>query len=162
MTPSDWFGLVQAIGVIAALIFTGVQMRSQRREIQFRNYLDAISGFVDLARLMVEKSELHPLYDHSTTENGRYKSLTSEQKARVHYCDAVIALGETLWYANQQKWLPPDEWKYWRDWLIDLNQSPDFKFALEWNFEDYDEHFIEEICQKKHHKEGSSRKHRAS
>ena len=133
MTPSDWFGLVQAAGVVGALVFTGVQMCAQRKELRFRNYLDAISGFVDLSRLMVEKPELHSLYDYAANGNHPYKSLSPEQKARVHYCDAVIALGETLWYAHQEKQLPPDEWKYWRDWLIDLKHSPDFRFALQWN-----------------------------
>src|ERR1043165_277593 len=105
-TDSDnikWTDVVQAVAVVAALFITTREVRSKGKELRFRNYLDSITGFVELARLMVEQPELQALYDYSDKEiEGDYKSLTPAQKARVNYCDSIIALCETIWVANQK------------------------------------------------------------
>jgi hypothetical protein len=52
----------------AALLFTGWEVRARVREQRFRNYLDAISGFVNISHLMIEKPEFHSIYEYSQQE----------------------------------------------------------------------------------------------
>src|SRR6266508_1923020 len=105
MNATGWTDILQTVAVLAALLFTGWEFRARAREQKFRNYLDGISGFVNLAGMMVEKPELHALYCYSSDELTKtYEQLSPDQKARVHYCDTIIALCEPVWLAAQQKW----------------------------------------------------------
>jgi len=146
MNQPNWTDILQTIGVITALLFTGWEMRARTREQRFRNYLDGIAGFVEFARLMVEKPQLHALYEYSAKElNKTYEQLTVEEKARVHYCDSIIALCETVWLATEEGWLPKDEWLYWKRWAVDLNGSREFRWTLKWVANEYDEQFLDQI-----------------
>ena len=110
-TPS-WTDILQTVAIVAALLFTGWELRSRSRELKFRNYLDGISGFVDLAKLMVENQHLQSLYDYSQADwhEEAYSTLTPDRRALAHYCDALIALCETIWLASKEGWIPKDEW----------------------------------------------------
>ena len=146
MNAPTWTDIIQTIAVVGALLYTAFEVRSRRKELRFRNYLDAISGFVELAKLMVEKPELQALYAYSKDDiTSDYQSLTPEQKARINYCDSIIALCETIWLADREKWLDGDEWPYWKKWLVELNQSAEFRWAVEWVKGDYAPDFINEI-----------------
>ena len=141
-TPS-WTDILQTAAVVAALMFTGWEIRSRAREQKFRNYLDAISRSVDLAKLMVERAELHGIYDYSSEDVDKcYGDLSPEEKARVNYCDMLIALCETVWLAGEQGWLSKDEWPYWQKWAHQLNQSAEFRWTLQWVKDDYDAAFL--------------------
>ena len=141
-----WTDIAQTLAVLAALFFTGWEFRTRAREQKFRNYLDGISGFVSLAAIMVEKAELHGLYDYSSDDLAKtYEQLSPAQRARVHYCDTIIALCETVWLAANERWLPTDEWAYWKRWAHDLNGSPEFRWTLRWVEGEYDEAFIGEL-----------------
>ncbi|HYU09141.1 MAG TPA: hypothetical protein VEK77_07170 [Gemmatimonadales bacterium] len=146
MNTPIWTDVAQTLAVLAALFFTGWEFRARAREQKFRNYLDGISGFVNLAAIMVEKAELQGLYDYTSEELTRnYQQLSAAQRARVHYCDTIIALCETVWLAANEKWLPADEWGYWKRWAHDLNGSPEFRWTLRWVEEEYDKTFISEL-----------------
>ncbi len=146
MNQANWTDILQSLGVIAALFFTGLEIRARTREQRFRNYLDGIAGFVQFARLMVEKPQLHALYQYSAKElNKTYEQLTVEEKARVHYCDSIIALCETVWLATEEGWLPKDEWLYWKRWAVDLNGSREFRWTLKWVANEYDEQFLDQM-----------------
>jgi hypothetical protein len=145
MTQVSWTDIIQSVAVVAALVFTGIEFRNRAREQRFRNYLDAISGFTQLGVLMIERPELHSIYEYSDRDiQGTYAELTPEQKARVHYCDTIIALGETVWLAGQEGWVSKDEWPYWQRWLQELKQSPDFRWTVRWldGNREYDEDFL--------------------
>ncbi|HOZ48365.1 MAG TPA: hypothetical protein PK468_17275 [Candidatus Hydrogenedentes bacterium] len=143
MSASTWTDVLQTVAVVAALVFTGWEIRARRREQRFRNYLDGMAGFVDLAKLMVEKPDLHGIYDYSDRNiDGDYGGLTPEQRARVHYCDAVIAVCETIWLASEEGWLSNDEWPYWQEWAHQLMQSSEFRWTLNWVKDDYDARFL--------------------
>jgi hypothetical protein len=138
--------VVQSIGVIAALLFTGWEMRTRAREQKYRNYLDAVSGFVNLASLMVERPSLQAIYEYSPNDLAKtYEQLSPEERAQVNYCDAMIALCETVWVASEKGWLAEDEWLYWRSWAHELNGSPVFRWTLAWVRTDYDEGFVDEL-----------------
>ncbi len=142
----EFLPLVQTVGVIAALTFTAFEVRGRKRELRFRNYLDAISGSLDLSKLMINSSDLHALYDYSPKDlNKSYGDLSAGERARVHYCDLIIALCETVWVANEEGWITPDEWKYWRTWAEQLAQSADFRWTVQWVKDDYDPEFIREL-----------------
>jgi hypothetical protein len=143
MNGPQWTDILQTVAVVAALLFTGWEIRSRSREQRFRNYLDAISGFLNLSTLMIEKTELHGLYDYSEEAMERtYQQMNPDERARIHYCDTLIALCETVWYAAEEKWLPKDEWRYWQRWTHDLYGSPYFRWTLKWVEGDYDEQFL--------------------
>ena len=145
-TTTITLSLVQTVGVIAALLFTGYEVCTRKREQRFRNYLDAISGSVDLAKLMVQNTDLHALYEYSSEESNKtYQDLTPAEKARVHYCDLIIALCETVWVADREGWLPDDEWLYWKTWTDQLRRSKDFRWTVRWVKDDYDKDFLTEL-----------------
>jgi len=139
--------VIQTIGVVAALVFAAWEIRARVREQRFRNYLDSISGFVDLGKLMVENPDLHALYEYSTIdwEKKEYEELSPREKALVHYCDTIIALCETVWVAGIEGWVPKDEWPYWKRWTDQLNNSPAFRWTLNWVQDDYAEEFIADL-----------------
>jgi hypothetical protein len=147
MSGTGWTDILQGIGIVAALFFTGWEIRVRAREQKLRNYMDAISGSVDLAKLMVENPHLHALYEYSPGDWGKmtYDQLTSEEKARVLYCDLIVALCETVWLAAQEGFLSEDEWPYWQRWAHELNQAPAFRWALNWVKDDYDPDFLSEM-----------------
>jgi hypothetical protein len=118
-------------------------MRARAREQKFRNYLDAISGFVNLASLIVETPSLQVIYKYSSNDlTKKYEDLSSDERAQVHYCDAMIALCETVWLASEKGWLSEDEWLYWKRWAHELNGSPVFRWTLNWVSNDYDATFL--------------------
>jgi hypothetical protein len=147
MNDPSWTDVLQTIAIVLALIFTAWEMRARTREQKFHTYMDAILNSVDLAKLMIEKPELHALYDYSATDwtKQEYGQLNSEEKALVHYCDTIIALCETVWLAGQQGWLSPDEWPYWKRWTDQLDRSPAFRWTVSWVKEDYDEVFLSRL-----------------
>jgi len=145
----DWtmiLSLIQSIGVITALFFTAYEIRRRRKEQQFRNYLDGISGFVDDTKLLIENTKLQGLYNY-TTENITqvYEDLTDAQRARVHYCDSIIARCETVWLASEKGWVAKDEWRYWRTWIQQLGGSAEFRWTVDWVVDDYDEEFMKQV-----------------
>jgi hypothetical protein len=98
MSDVNWTDLIQSVGVIAALLFTSWEMYSRRREQRFQSYLTGMTSFVDLARLMIERPELHDLYQDSDTNLTKtYEQMSPQEKAKIHYCDTIIALCETVW-----------------------------------------------------------------
>lgn len=139
--------IIQTVAVVLALLFTGLEMRSRVLELRFSNYLNAMSGFVDLGRLMVEQPVLHSIYDYSTKGYiGRaYAELTADQRCCVHYCDALIALCETVWVASEEHWISGNEWTYWKDWVAQLHHSECFVWTVDWVAADYDPKFIQAI-----------------
>ena len=140
---NNWTDILQTVAVVAALLFTAWEMRARVREQRFRNYLDAISGFLNLSNLIIEKPEIHALYEYSKQDLTRtYEQMSSEEKTRVHYCDTLIALCETVWYASEEKWVPEDEWFYWKRWANDLCGSPYFRWTLSWVEGEYDAKFL--------------------
>ena len=145
MNSQNWTDIVQTVFLFAALLFTGFEFRARTREQRFRNYLDSISGFVQLGVLMIERPELHGLYNYSPINiESTYANLTPEQKARVHYCDTIIALCETVWVAGEEGWVSKDEWPYWQRWLDELKLSPEFRWTVDWlsGNREYDEDFL--------------------
>jgi hypothetical protein len=141
------FNSVQSIGVIAALAFAGYELYQRNREQKFRNYLDYMGVFFDATKLLVENKDLHPLYSYSLADlpAASYDELSPEQRSRVHYCDVVIGLCETVWVANQEGWLDKTEWPYTQMWLLQLGQSPDFRWTVDWVTGDYSEDFMREV-----------------
>jgi hypothetical protein len=136
----------QTLGVVAALLFTAYELHSRTREQKFRNYVDATSGALDLARLMVENKDLQALYTDSPDDSSKtYNDLTPDEKTRVLYCDLVIALCETVWVASKEGWLPKDEWQYWQVWVDWLKKSKDFRWTLRWDKNDYDPEFLKDL-----------------
>jgi len=143
MTGATAVDLIQTVGVIAALAFTGYEVYSRKAEQQFRNYLDGISGFRDLTRMIVEREELQCLYDYTATDYcDPYKNLSDKKKTLVNFCDLIICLCESIWVAREKGWLPDDEWGYWDRWIRQLTRSQDFRWAVRWNEGDYDESFM--------------------
>lgn len=98
--------ILQTVGVIGALVFADWGFFASARELRFQNYLSAMSGFVDLQKMMIEKQELHSLYEYSEKdlEKGKYEEMSQDEKTLIHYCDTIIALCETVWRAYQEKW----------------------------------------------------------
>ncbi len=138
--------LAQTVGVISALLFAGYEFRNHRQEQRFRNYLDSIAHSVDVAKLMVENADLHALYEYTTEELTKsYGELYPAEKARVHYCDLIIALCETVWLAGREGWLSKDEWPYWKTWVDQLQGSKDFRWTVRWVRDDYDPDFLAEL-----------------
>jgi hypothetical protein len=133
---------VQSVCLIGALSFTAIKMWRYGKQDKFDHYMRFMSIFLESTRLIVERPELQKLYDYSE----KYRSLSSEQQARVHYCDLLIGLGEMVWLASRKRILAKDEWAYWRSWLNELFQkSPDFEFALDWCRDQYAREFIDEL-----------------
>jgi hypothetical protein len=148
MSDVRWTDVIQSVGVMAALLFTASEMWRRRHEQRFQNYLMGIGRFADLARLIVERPELRGLYDYVDVGLPEsYANLTPDDKAKVNYCDAVIALCETVWLASEEGWVAEDEWKYWRAWAIELRQSPYFRWSLKWVGDDYDKRFLALLAQ---------------
>jgi hypothetical protein len=108
---------------------------------------------MDLSKTMMERTELQEIgkaiYGQHSDDDlpCRFSELSSDQKARVIYCDLIIALCETVWVAHKKRWLPRDEWPYWRAWAHLLTASPDFRWALKWAKagESYAKRFLQEI-----------------
>ena len=154
MSDLGWTDMIQSVGVIAALLFTGWEMHKRTREQKFQSYLSGMSGFVDLAHLMIENSELHSLYEYSPTDLSKtYEQLSSGERARVHYCDTLIALCETVWLAAREGWLAHDEWPFWQRWAEDLRGSPYFRWTLVWVEGEYDPTFLAVL--RGHHERGA-------
>jgi hypothetical protein len=146
MNQLYWVDFAQTTALFGALLFTAFEFRARKRELRFRNYLDGISGFNDLAKLMIERTELHALYNYTPVDlPGEYDDLTAEEKSLVHYCDSIIALCETVWLAGTDGWLPKDEWLYWLRWVAQLNGSPFFRWTLKWVQGDYDSSFLQSL-----------------
>ncbi len=145
----DWtmiLSLIQSIGVMTALVFTAYEMHSRRKEQQFRNYLDGIAGFVNDTKLLIENTALQGLYNYTTEDIMQaYEDLSDAQKARVHYCDSIIARCETVWLASEKGWVAKDEWRYWRTWIRQLGGSAEFRWTVDWVADDYAEDFIMQV-----------------
>ena len=147
MSGSSWTDVVQTVAIVAALLFTAWELRSRTLELRYRNYLDAISGSVDLAKLLVENTNLHAIFEYSNIDwtERSYAELTPDKKAMVHYCDLYVAHCETVWLAAEEGWVPNDEWPHWQADLHRLNRSPAFRWTLGWIQEDYDQTFLSDI-----------------
>jgi hypothetical protein len=147
LTSEAILNWVQTIGVLAALTFTGYELYRRNREQRFRNYLDHMVIFFDATKLLVENKDLHPLYDYSWVDIDAvsYEQLAPDQKARVHYCDVLIGLCETVWVANKEGWLDNTEWPYIKEWIRQLAQSPDFRWTVNWVTDDYSHDFMTEV-----------------
>ena len=144
--------ILQTVGVIGALVFASWGFFARACELRFQNYLSAMSGFVDLQKMLIEKQELHSLYEYSEKdlEKGKYEEMSQDEKTLIHYCDTIIAVCETVWRACQEKWLHKDEWQYWRDWLQDISASPHFRWTLKWVAQterQYDERFLKDLME---------------
>jgi hypothetical protein len=143
---TEWAGAVQAVGVIAALLFTGYEFRARAKEQRFRNYLDAMAGFAETQVLMVQTPVLQALYEANAEDiTAEYSELSPEQKTRVHYCDTLLGLSETVWVAHKKGWVDGDEWPYWERWLVHLHKSPEFRWTLSWVKTEYDHEFVLKI-----------------
>lgn len=95
---------------------------------------------------MIEKPALHALYEFSKDDLGKsYEDMNQDERALVHYCDMLIALLETVWYAAQKKWIPEDEWNYWKKWAHKLHNSPYLRWSLKWADGKYHESFLESL-----------------
>lgn len=140
----SWTDIIQTVAIVVALLFTAWEIRARTREQRFSNYVTAISGSVDLAKLIVENPQLHALYDYSAADWGNrdYAHLNSTERAMVLYCDLIIALCETVWLGHSEGHVAEDEWSYWQTWAHELNQSPAFRWTLEWVKRDYDPEFL--------------------
>jgi len=150
MNNPNWTDIIQTVAIVIAILFTGLEIRAKRQQEKFRNYLDAISGFMNLETLMIERKELHALYEYSDKDIKKtYEQLSPDEKARVHYCDTIIALCETVWVAEQNGWLEKDEWLYWKRWTDQLNKSAEFRWTLDWVRGDYDEDFLSDLAKNK-------------
>jgi hypothetical protein len=149
MIMLSWTEIFQGMAVIialAALLYSAWQNKRRAEQQKFQNYLHGMSEYLDLAKIMIERPELHSIYDYSSQDLDRsYHCLSSEEKARVYYCNTIIALFETVWVANKKGWLSKDEWPYWLAWARQLNQSAEFRWTLEWVKGDYDGDFLQEI-----------------
>jgi hypothetical protein len=140
---------IQTIGVIGALGFTGFEVYRSNRAQRFRNYLDHMTVFFDATKLLVENKDLHALYEYSPVDitAQSYDDLTADQKSRVHYCDILVGLCETVWVANQQRWLEDTEWPFIQNWIFQLGHSADFRWTVDWVCEDYSDDFMREVRQ---------------
>jgi hypothetical protein len=148
MSDPAWTDVLQTLAVVGALIFTGWQIRAGVHEQKLQTYFYATSGSRNLSALMVENPELHAIYEYSQRNlTKKYKEMSAEDKARIHYCDALIALFETVWVASQEEGAFEDEWEYWRRWAHGLNGSPYFRWMLEEakRHEEYDKIFLNDI-----------------
>jgi hypothetical protein len=150
MNNPNWTDIIQTVAIVLAILFTGLEIRAKRQQEKRRNYLDAISGFMNLETLMIERKELQALYEYSDKDIKKtYEQLSLDEKARVHYCDTIIALCETVWVAEQAGWLEKDEWPYWKRWTNQLNKSAEFRWTLDWVRGDYDEDFLSDLAKNK-------------
>ena len=149
MDNPNWTDLIQTVGIVAALLFTAWEMRTHTREQKLQSYLNAIAGSVDLAKMLLENPQLHGLYNYSPQDwTKSYEEFDANEKSLIHYCDLIISVCESVWLASQEKWLK-DEWGYWGNWIMQLNQSPAFRWTIHWVESDYDPVFISEIKSKK-------------
>ena len=149
MTLTDWTNIAQSIAVLGALIIAVIEVRKSVREQRFRNYLDSMSGFLYLSKLMVENKNLHGLYDYSTKDLTKsYNQLSGAEKTRIHYCDTLIALCETVWVASKEGWISEGEWAYWKRWIHDLNNSREFRWTVKWVQGEYDEDFRKSLLRR--------------
>jgi hypothetical protein len=143
---AEWADTIQAVGVIAALLFTGYEFRARAKEQRFKNYLDAMASFAETQVLMVQTPVLHALYEANAQDiTAEYSELSPEQKIRVHYCDTLLGLFETVWVAHKKGWIDGDEWPYWERWLVHLHKSPEFRWTLSWVKTEYDHEFVQHI-----------------
>jgi hypothetical protein len=153
MTDINWTtvaNVIQSVGVIGALFFTCLEMRKRTREQRFERYAAGLSGFIDLARLMVERPELHDLYVESNKDldpTYTYEMMTSEERAKVLYSDTIIALCETVWLAGREGHLEKDEWLFWQRWARELSGSRYFRWTVNAaeHEEEYDLDFLAEL-----------------
>jgi hypothetical protein len=128
---------------LVTLVFNAMQNRKRAKQLKFQNYLHAMSQFLDLSKMMVERPELHAIYDYSDQDLTKpYKAFSPEEKSRIFYCDALLSVLETVWLAGEEGWLSKDEWPYWLNWARQLYQSADFRWNLQWNWDDYDNTFL--------------------
>ena len=144
--------ILQTVGVIGALVFAGWGFFARARELRFQNYLKAMSGFVDLQKMLIENPKLHSLYEYSEKDLGKeaYEEMDEKERTLIHYCDTIIALCETVWRACKEKWLHKDEWQYWRQWVRDIGASPHFRWTLNWvarTERQYDARFLNEMIE---------------
>lgn len=125
MADFNWTDLVQSVAVTAALVFTAWETRRRSREHRFQSYVRGISDFLSLARLMVERPELQDLYEYSDQALRKaYEEMSPAERAKVHYCDTIIALCESVWLAAEEGHVAGDEWPFWERWAADLSGSP--------------------------------------
>jgi len=128
------------------LFFTAYEVRQRRKQDRFGHYVRFLSTYAESIKLLVEHRDLHALYEYSSEDCLKtYPELTPEEKSRAHYCDLLIALSEMVWLGTEEGLLAKDEWEYWRDWLIDLHKSRDFRWTLKWTRQDYAEEFISQL-----------------
>lgn len=84
---------------------------------------------MDAMKLLVEVPQLQAMHDYDYW--SEYEKLTADQKARVHYSDPLITLGEMVWLAQDQELLNY-EWPYWRRWLKErYKNSSEFRFTVD-------------------------------
>ena len=146
MSTAEWADTIQAAGVIAALLFAGYELHIHTREQRYKNYLDAMAGFAAAQVLMIQTPALHALYEANAKDiTAEYAELSLEQKTRVHYCDTLLGLCETVWMAHRKGWIDKSEWPDWERWLMHLHQSPEFRWTLAWVASQYDEDFVRQI-----------------
>ena len=142
--------ILQTVGVIGALVFAGWGFFARARELRFQNYLGAMSGFVDLQKMLIENPKLHSLYEYSEKdlEKEAYDEMDEKERTLIHYCDTIIARCETVWRACKENWLHKDEWRYWRHWVQGISASPHFRWTLKWvarTERQYDERFLKDM-----------------
>ena len=136
----------ETIAVIFAALFTMYEVRRWIHDSRFRNYFDAIAGFVSINQIMLEKAELHRLYDGSPEDLTKgYGDMSREERNLIHYCDMLIALCEAVWRGSRRKLMYENEWEYWGHWIRELHKSPYWRKALEWDEDQYDKDFIRAV-----------------
>jgi hypothetical protein len=163
---------IEAFAAVAIVVLTGIyasvtygilranralltQMREEHRVAvraqRFQTYAARITSFIDLARLMIEHPELHDLYQNSRCDNKSYDDMSPSERSKIHYCDAVIALCETVWRARKEQQVEEDEWGFWRQWALGLAGSSYFVQAIKWAREgrEYEETFLTALAPKK-------------
>lgn len=124
------------------------EMHEQQEEIRRQSYMHAFESFADVVQVMIENPALHPLYDG----DEMYRNLPADKKQRVLYCDWIIAIGESVWNANEAKRIDVGEWPAWLEWLVWFHRvSEDFRQTWDWvgapqgSGREYSKKFVEDV-----------------
>jgi hypothetical protein len=105
-----------------------------------------MSGFSETQILMIQMPVLQALYDADPVDIvADYSGLTPDQRARVHYCDTLLGLCETVWVGHRKGRLDVKEWPQWGRWLVTLHRAPEFRWTLAWVEGAYEPEFIRAI-----------------